>query len=102
MRRAFFYARRTVAVILVIIVVLFAIGFVLAARQDPLGGGLLILMLGLVGGFVFLVWATFKMIGGVVRFVAGPPRRQESRGLGADYEDMIQAQTSRRWRRKRR
>jgi hypothetical protein len=101
MRRTLFYARRTVAALLVIVGLWFAASFVYVVWTEPLGGGALILLLALLGGFLFLVWMVFKIFGGIIRFVAGPPRRDERvQGLGADYEQMVTASPhGRRWRR---
>ena len=94
MRRAFFYARRTMALLLVLVVLAFVASLVYAIIEEPLGGSVLVLLLALLGGFLFLLWLVFRILGGIVRLIAGP-RRKARGGLGAEYEDIVRSQDRR-------
>jgi hypothetical protein len=101
MRRAFFYARRTAAVLLVVFVALVVAMLVYAVVKEPLGGSILVLVLALFGGLLFLLWNVFRIFGRLILFVAGPSRREQSRGLGSEYEQMVRARTQRGWMHRR-
>jgi RsiW-degrading membrane proteinase PrsW (M82 family) len=95
MRPWLFYARRTLAVLLVIFALWFAAGLVYYEWTDPLGGGVLIVLLAILCGFVFLIVMLARILGSIVRSVAGSPRRPRSHRLGADYEALVTAKPHR-------
>jgi uncharacterized membrane-anchored protein len=60
MQTAFFLVLRAVAVLLVLVVVLVAGAIAVSAFYQPVDGVVFLVMLGVLGGVVFLIWIAFK------------------------------------------
>ena len=99
MGRTFFYARRVVAALIVLLVIWVVASIIYVAVAEPISGPILVLFLAFLGGLLFLFWAFWRVVSGVVRFVAGPSRHDRWSGLGSEYEQMVRAQQRGRWRR---
>jgi len=93
-RRAIFFARRAVAALIVLAIIWVVGSVAYVVVKEPLGGSILLLLLALIGGLLFLLWAVYKVFSGIVRFVAGPSTQARTQGLGANYEEMVRAQQS--------
>src|SRR5438105_15809227 len=95
-RRAIFFARRAVAALIVLAIIWVVGSVAYVVVKEPLGGSILLLLLALMGGLLFLLWAVYKVFSGIVQFVAGPSTQARTQGLGAkaNYEEMVRAQQS--------
>ena len=93
-RRAIFFARRAVAALIVLAIIWVVGSVAYVVVKEPLGGSILLLLLALMGGLLFLLWAVYKVFSGIVRFVAGSSTQARTQGLGANYEEMVRAQQS--------
>ena len=97
MGRAGLWTRRVIAAVVVLVVIWFVASFAYVIWKEPLGGSILLLLLGLLGGLLFFFWITLRAFGGLIRFLVRPTE-PKTPGLGAEYEAMVRAQSGRRWR----